>query len=542
MVTFYYIFIFLTGCSCSWTPGSGLFITNCSYAGLTTIPKTISNLTSYLLLTGNNLSTIKNNSFSNLENLVWLDLSNSQIYHIESDAFLKLETLKVLSLKENHLCEKNNSYAEGVFNPLAKELKLLDISGNLKYFPPEIRSYPGKALNVLHSLKVLRLDCISGQKLSKEFQNLTNLTELDFSHGPEAEYLPSDMFNYISNVAIESINFTNVNMANISGSIFSTLKSLRVLDLTNNPQLKKITEDIALALRQTPIRELYLTKTCLGGKTGSVVNLIENLKGTNISVLTLDFNQIHNMGQSVIFDRLPKLKTLTVTHNNIHNYESFLYNLTDAKNLKKLDVSYQNTYVPSPCGNKQISSETINEQKYTMSQHKSETSTFPFPIWWPDKLEWLSLSHNEIRFNPLPEFLFFRNGTIKYVDLSNNIFETLPQPFRCYHTISTIEHVDISNCEIQCVTNDFFTKCQWSLRFFNGSHNKLGLLQGGCNKNPSPKDFSILLEPLTYLVTLDISYNSFSFLCEDFLQTHENLRELIISHNDLTSWRSNMTK
>ena len=511
-------------------------MTNCSYAGLTTIPKTISNLTSYLSLTGNNFSTIKNNYFSNLENLVWLDLSNSQIYHIEPDAFLEIQMLGVLLLKDNHLCEKNNSYAEGVLNPLAKELKLLDISGNLKYFSPEIRSYPEKALNVLHSLEVLRLDCISGQKLSKEFQNLKNLKELDFSDGPEAEYLPNDMFNYISNTAIKSINFTNVNLANISGSIFSTLKSLRVLDLTNNPQLKTITEDIALALRQTPIRELYLTKTCLGGKTGSVVNLIENLRGTNISVLTLDFNQIHNMGQSVIFDRLPKLETLTVTHNNIHNYESFLYNLTDAKNLKKLDVSYQNTYVPSPCGNKQISSETINEKKYTMSQHKSETSTSPFPIWWPDKLEWLSLSHNEIRFNPLPEFLFFRNGTIKYVDLSNNIFETLPQPFCCYHTISTIEHVDISNCEIQCVTNDFFTKCQWSLRFFNGSHNKLGLLQGGCNKNPSPKDFSILLEPLTYLVTLDISYNSFSFLCEDFLQTHKNLRELIISHNDLISW------
>ena len=315
-----------------------------------------------------------------------------------------------------------------------------------------------------------------------------------------------------------------------------------MLDLTNNPQLKKITEDIALALRQTPIRELYLTKTCLGGKTGSVVNLIENLKGTNISVLTLDFNQIHNMGQSVIFDRLPKLETLTVTHNNIHNYESFLYNLTDAKNLKKLDISYQNTYVPSPCGNEQVSSETINDAKYPTSQHKSETNTFPFPIWWPDKLEWLSLSHNEIRFNPLPAFLFFRNGTIRYIDLSNNIFETLPQPFYCYHTISTIEHVDISNCEIQCVTNDFFTKCQWSLKFFNGSHNKLGLLQGGCNKNPSPKDFSILFEPLTNLVTLDISYNSFSFLYEDFLQTHKNLRELRISHNDLTSWRSNMTK
>ena len=536
------MYFFLTGCACSWTPGSGLFMTNCSNAGKTTIPKTISSLTSYLLLASNNFGTIKNNSFSYLVNLVWLDLSNSQIYHLESDAFLELQTLGVLVLKENHLCEKNNSYQEGVFNPLAKELKLLDISGNLKYIPPVIWSYPGKALNVLESLEVLRLDCISGQKLSKEFQNLTNLKVLDFSNGLQADYLPNDMFSYISNVAIESINFTNVNLTKINGSIFSTLKSLNVLDLTNNPQLKTITADIALALQKTSIRELYLAKTCLGGNTGSVANVIENLKGTNVSVLTLDFNQIHNMGQSVIFDRLPKLETLTVTHNYIHSYESFLYNLTDAKNLKKLDISYQNTYVPSPCGNEQISSETIKQTKTEMAQHKSESSMFPFPIWWPDKLEWLSLSHNEIRFNPLPAFLFFRNGSIKYVDISNNIFETIPQPFYCYHTISTIEHFDISNCEVQCVTNDFFTKCQWSLRFFNGSHNRLGLLQGGCNENPGPRDFSILLEPLTTLVTLDVSYNLVSSLDEDFLQTQEYLRELIISHNDLTSWRSNMTK
>ena len=216
--------LYSIGCSCSWTPGSGLFMTNCSYAGLTTIPKTISNLTSYLLLIGNNFSTIKNNSFSNLVNLVWLHLSNSQIYHTEPDAFLELQTLGVLLLNENHLCEKNNSYAEGVFNPLAKELKLLDISGNLKYFSSDMRSYPGKALNVLQSLEVLRLDCISGQRFSNEFQNLTNLKELDFSYGLQADYLPNDMFSYISNIAVESIHFTNANLANISGSIFSAFK------------------------------------------------------------------------------------------------------------------------------------------------------------------------------------------------------------------------------------------------------------------------------------------------------------------------------
>ena len=525
-------------------------MTNCSNAGLTSIPKTISSLASYLLLTGNNFSKIKNNSFSNLVNLVWLDLSSSHIYHIESDPFLQLVNLKVVFLKDNHLCQKNNSYAEGVFNSLRK-LKFLDISGNLKNIPPTIRTYPGNALKALRSLEVLRLDCIYGQKLSKEFQNLTHLKELDFSYGTEAEYLPDDMFDSVSKVAIEVVNFTNVNLTKINGSMFAALKSLKVLDLTNNPQLKQITEDISLALQQTSIQELYLAKTCLG-RTGSVANVIENLMRANVTVLTLDWNQIHNMGQTHIFDRLPYLEVLTATHNNLRDYEGFLYNFTNADHLKILDISHQNTWVPkTPCGiqnqnqNQQVSSEKelVNKPKHFKFQGKSESSNnFFFPIWWPNNLEWLSLSYNELRIYPFPAIDFMRNGSIKHIDVSDNIFKTVPNPFYCYHTISTMEHVDISNCQMYCITKTFFTKCQWLLKFANVSHNNLGLLQGGCNENPSSRDFSVLFEPLITLEILDLSYNSISFLDEDFLQPQENLRELRLSDNKLASWRSNMSK
>ena len=487
------------------------------------------------MLVGNNFKTIKNNSFSNLVNLVWLDLSNSQIHRIESGAFLKLQTLGVLLLRDNHLCEKRNSYAEGVFDILGKELKILDIRGNLKNISPTMRSYPGKALSVLRSLDILKLDCVWGRNLSEEFQNLTNLKELDFSYGTEAQYLPNDMFDSVSNVAIEVVNFTNVNLTKINGSMFAALKSLKVLDLTNNPQMKQTTVDIAQSLGHT-VQELYLTLTCLGA-TGSVADVIENLTGKNITVLALDRNQIHTMDQWRVFDRLANLEILSATHNNIMDYYGFFFNFTSAKHLKKLDISYQSTWAPSPCDYQQVTS----VQRTNNPRSRRESNNF-FPIWWPAKLEWLSLSNNELRFPILPAFDFMRNGSIKHIDASNNIFQRVPDPFYCYYTISTIEHVDISNCLMNCVTKDFFKKCQWSLKFINASHNNFGLFQGGCNTNPSPKDFSILFEPITTLESLDISYNSFISFNEDFLQTQKYLRELRISHNDLTSWKSNMTK
>ena len=263
------------------------------------------------------------------------------------------------------------------------------------------------------------------------------------------------MFDPVSKVAIEVVNFTNVNLTKINGSMFAALKSLKVLDLRNNPQLKQITEDISLALQQTSIQELYLAKTCLG-RTGSVANVIENLMRTKVTVLTLDWNQIHNMGQTHIFDRLPYLEILTATHNNLRDYEGFLYNFTNADHLKILDISHQNTWVPkTPCGiqnqNQQVSSEKelVNKPRHFKFQRKSESSNnFFFPIWRPNNLEWLSLSYNELRIYPFPAIDFMRNGSIKHIDVSDNIFKTVPNPFYCYHTISMMEHVDISNCQI----------------------------------------------------------------------------------------------
>ena len=100
------------------------------------------------------------------------------------------------------------------------------------------------------------------------------------------------------------------------------------------------------------------------------------------------------MGESVIFDRLPKLEILTVTHNYIHSYESFLYNLFSMlQNLRKLDISYQNTYVPSPtCGNQQVNPEIqLMEPKHSDVSMNGNPDTRPrFPcrnLAWP-KTSW----------------------------------------------------------------------------------------------------------------------------------------------------------
>ena len=299
-------------------PEPDLLFVNCSDRGLTSVPNDIPARTSNLSLDGNVLHHIPSNAFRNLTNLVWLDLSASYIYNLESGAFKNLSRLKFLRLRNNYLCERNGSYAKGVFTPLADILQWLDISGNLRNISKKKMSYPSKSLNMLHSLKVLKLDCISGAKLGNQFETLSSLEELDFSEGIQAEYVPEDMFQSTFGLSLKKLNLTNLNIKRISGDVFSGLASLKILDLSNNRKLVSNVVDVAHGLQNTSIEELYLTSTCLG-----INNVLEGILGhlshTNIRVLALDQNEIHEVKS--LFSRLPHIEMLMFANNGIHGCE-----------------------------------------------------------------------------------------------------------------------------------------------------------------------------------------------------------------------------
>ena len=313
---------FLIECECSLIPETGLLFVNCSNRGFMSIPNDIPVNTAHLSLDGNVLNIIPRNVFKKLVKLTWLDLSNSHIYNLANGAFNNLTKLKVLQLKDNYLCENNGSYGSGVFSPLMDTLQELDISGNLKNIPKNESSYPSKALGTLHSLQVLKLDCISGTKLGYDFKNLHNLKELDFSQGIKASHIPDNMFQSIYGLNLKQLNLTNLDITKISGAVFSQLSSLRVLDLSNNPRLVTNAVDVAWGVRNTSIKELYMINTCLGFED-TVEPFLANLTGTNITVLALDQNEIHNIHN--VFLRLPKIEILTLSNNGLPRYVAIFY-------------------------------------------------------------------------------------------------------------------------------------------------------------------------------------------------------------------------
>ena len=526
--------IHFTECSCFWIPKTKEFLTNCSNAELTSVPDNIPLNTTHFLLSNNKFYQLRNNSFEKLVKLEWLDLSNCQIYQMEALAFLGLQNLKTLSLKNNHLNEKNNSYPQDIFSNLAENLKYLDISGNLKNKYP--MSYPSEALSVLNAIQILRLDCISGIKLDKKFENLTNLKELDFSNGIRADYLPDDMFSSISNLNISTVNLTNVNVSQMSDKVFSTLSSLRVLDFTNNPQARDSLKKISSTLNQTSIEELYMENTGLGYKA-AVNQVMKNLNGMSIKILSLDRNNIHRFDFSLIIYGLPVIESFTITHNHLIDFIFFFENFINAKNVKKIDLSYQ--YILLETTGHNLPTVQKND-----SSHRNIADVPEFcgysevcVIHFSKNLEWFGASHVGVfKIEKVPEIKIMTNGSFKYIGASNNRFERLLKPVQCPKngTTLTIEHADVSNCGIKCVVKDTFEYCEYDIRFVNLSHNKLGLLEGDCNKNPN--DTFLVFKPLSTLEIIDLSYNSISFLFNNTFDTQINLKKLFLSHNKLSTW------
>ena len=328
--------------------------------------------------------------------------------------------MQTISLKDNHLNEENNSYTQGVFSVLAETLTFLDISKNLddKYSI----SYPGEALSVLNSLETLRLDCISGLELDRGY----------------------DMFSSISNLNVTTVNFTNVNVKNIGEKVFSTVKSLRVLDFTNNPQAGESLIKISSTLNQTLIEELYMENTSIGVKS-SVNQVIKNLHGTSIKILALDSNNIYSFNFSLIFVGLPRLENFTVTNNNLRELFGLFVTYISAKNLRKLDISYQNDFLETTVQN-------LSTARKIDLRHLSRVNVRDFCNYSnecilvsPEKLEWIAISHAGIKIDWVPEIQVQTNFTIKHVDGSGNRFGAFRKPMHCQNVTVILDYMDASN-------------------------------------------------------------------------------------------------
>ena len=194
---------------------------------------------------------------------------------------------------------------------------------------------------------------------------------------------------------------------------FSSLSSLRQLDLSNNPNIYINLGNIAGSLRKTSIRILRLNNTGIGNPPNPTSILI---KFCNLSLeeLTLDNNFIHHLGP-IFRDCFPNMRILSLADNYLLTNLHVIRNIMFLENLVGLNFSYQNT----------LSHSRPNENRYdrlVLSRRKREEhmcmKDMACPLVPPPNLLWIDLSHSGLFTVNVPKIVLLSNSTLKYFKAS----------------------------------------------------------------------------------------------------------------------------
>ncbi|VDK46967.1 unnamed protein product [Anisakis simplex] len=199
-----------------------------------------------LLLMGCSLTTITNQTFRGLNNLIELDLRVNLIREMECAAFQSIPNIRRLSLAGNYL----NITQPCFWNDLNK-IEELDLSWNeLSQLPAQSFSQLGKTLRILN------------------LRHNTNLTHID-------DYAFDNLTNVIR------LNLSNTAITNVNAAHFASLISLQAIDLSNS-QLHSVVSQ-SFAKQFSTLQQLMLNNNQLRTLPPQFIEHLQQLKQLDIS-------------------------------------------------------------------------------------------------------------------------------------------------------------------------------------------------------------------------------------------------------------------
>ncbi|KAK8569928.1 hypothetical protein V6N13_002639 [Hibiscus sabdariffa] len=271
----------------------------------------------YNVLTG----TYKSDSFLNLKNLKWLQLSGNK-FSLVSTAVMNVTIPKftILTLRSCNLFEFPN------FLSGQDELEYLSLSGNkIHGFIPEwIWGLSAQTLEVLH----LRENLLTGFQQPVVVSPWTNLRVLDLRSNKLQGSLPippASVYQYfVSNNLLEGE----------IPSMICNLPCISILDMSNNsfsgmlpPCLSNLSKSLSVLNLQSNNFHGPIPQACEKGSKLRMVDLSQNQLSGYIprSLVNCNMLEFLNLGNNQIEDtfplwlgRLQELRVLTLRHNGFH--------------------------------------------------------------------------------------------------------------------------------------------------------------------------------------------------------------------------------
>lgn len=284
-----------------------------------------------LNISHNQLTSLPDYAFNNLQKLQKLDLSSNQFQLFPSD-ILKCPQLEILKLGYNKLEDTMESKL-----PISFSLKKLDLSGNhFKVFPSWISDFmPG--LERLH-LKSTKMERINNEPLQ-----LKRLLKLDLSNN-SIQVLPDKFFIGCNNLMIlKAINNKLVQLP--SEELSLELPQLQELYLSNNKLTERKPFFISKFITNLPcLTFVDLCNNKLKGICPPIMWMSKDLKK-----LMLSKNQISHLNLSEGAIKWKNLEVLDISYNKLKSLPPEIGYLTS---LRCLDFSYnpEIRYLPDELG------------------------------------------------------------------------------------------------------------------------------------------------------------------------------------------------
>lgn len=505
---------------------------NCSGLFLDYLPNCVPNNTRSLRLSSNNFRTVLNGTFERLSDLEELYLDKNLIVKLHGDAFLGLSKLTLLSLADNDL-RYRDSFGDGVFTPL-RNLKSLVLKGNCDSTVYVNCTYPEHAISAVPTLEELHIDGFQNVSLSARFASLQRLrylsmTQRDSDFLPDGGYcrlfkLDNSTFSALRSTPVEVINLNGCRIETVGPNAFRGLKNLSSLHVIDNRRLcSKDLYNALVGINTTRIRELKFYRWCIDRY--NVIKLDGSISQLfeSTSLEVLDFSGMWIFYIDPSFiEHLPLSVLSLILRDNSLKSGRFLETVNRLTNLSFADLSYQNTIRSRMLERKSGIVKNMND----MSQAKRASNS------------WLNRTSDDFTLQ-LPK-------NLKTLLMTNIKFDwPVPPAVFSENKLTTI---DFSQCQLRGFLGPVIGLNH--LETMNVSYNSLSFIQANTFSYMSSLKIFLLrsnqiginimhsgniFSNLSKLEHLDLGKNAIFRLPRKLFKSLSNLRVLLLDGNSLSA-------
>lgn len=395
-------------------------------------------------ISGNLLKELEQGTFVNLPILEVLDLSHNNLVTIQNGAFDSIPRLKRLLVHHNRLSSYKGDFFANLDNDT--DLHTLDLSYNeLTYLYPESFSFHPqlKHVNFAHNkFSFFPTQFIRGLKYLQSLSLNNNLIKtLD-----DGDFAQMSM--------LQDLDLSGNELSSVSDTAFQNSSQLQRINLSHN-RINELKSDTFMGTIRLLLDLSYNNLTDMSR------GMFQRPKVMRLQSINLSHNKFTRIPVDVLQSQYFYLDTLKISHNDIQDIPSDANILL---NIKEIDLSY------NPLTEDSISN-VLNQPKTVRKLNMAGTGIKEVPVLETPFLTHFNLSHNsisklngdvlnkaslqslDVSWNKLPNLSFGMTSAwpklknLKYLDISGNpITFIIKGDFKYLDTLQVLKMSHLHKC------------------------------------------------------------------------------------------------